>query len=312
MAGGPGAVLGGWRRRCRARCRAHRALGFALALSAGRIPARGYVLTGFPWALIGHVWIGTPLAQVAALRRADGLTLLTLLAAALPVALRLAGPGGCRRRCWRRWRASALWRLAQPDPADSAGHPAAGAAQCRADAEMGPRAWRGSISTACWPSPPTDAPAPRSGDLARNRGALSAGTRTPNWPTSSPRPRRARRRSSASSARKGCATTTAWPCWTPTDGSTARYDKHHLVPFGEYIPLGDLAYRPVRPDGLCGAGRATAIPPGRGPRCSILGRVGPGAAADLLRGGLSAGSARTRRAAPTGSCRSPTTPGSAR
>ncbi|PKP85526.1 MAG: apolipoprotein N-acyltransferase, partial [Alphaproteobacteria bacterium HGW-Alphaproteobacteria-2] len=35
--------------------------------------ARGYVLTGFPWALPGHVWADTPLAQFAALAGAQGL-----------------------------------------------------------------------------------------------------------------------------------------------------------------------------------------------------------------------------------------------
>ncbi|ARE38692.1 Apolipoprotein N-acyltransferase [Rhodovulum sp. P5] len=63
-----------------------RALIFAVAM-AGVELARGYVLTGFPWALVGHIWIGTPLMQVAAFVGQYGLTLFTTLAAALPLVL---------------------------------------------------------------------------------------------------------------------------------------------------------------------------------------------------------------------------------
>ncbi|MBK5922819.1 hypothetical protein CCR90_03300, partial [Rhodovulum sulfidophilum] len=50
------------------------------------------MLTGFPWALPGHVWIGAPQMQLAALTGQYGLTLVTLLVAALPVLLPV-GPG---------------------------------------------------------------------------------------------------------------------------------------------------------------------------------------------------------------------------
>ena len=43
--------------------------------------ARSLVLTGFPWALLGHVWVTTPLAHLAAFGGPHLLTLATLLAA---------------------------------------------------------------------------------------------------------------------------------------------------------------------------------------------------------------------------------------
>ena len=40
--------------------------------------ARSVVLTGFPWALIGHVWSETPLVQISSVTGQHGLTLMTL------------------------------------------------------------------------------------------------------------------------------------------------------------------------------------------------------------------------------------------
>ena len=45
------------------------ALGFVAAFAALEW-LRGVILTGFPWAMVGHVWIGTPVDQLAALWRA--------------------------------------------------------------------------------------------------------------------------------------------------------------------------------------------------------------------------------------------------
>ncbi|TNF21689.1 MAG: apolipoprotein N-acyltransferase [Rhodobacteraceae bacterium] len=60
------------------------ALRLALALSLAEL-ARGYLLTGFPWALLGYIWTETVLAQLAAWIGPYGLTALTLGMAALPV-----------------------------------------------------------------------------------------------------------------------------------------------------------------------------------------------------------------------------------
>ena len=64
--------------------RARRAGVFALALAALE-GARGVVLSGFPWALPGHVWLDHAPAQLASVLGVPGLTLLTLGLAALPV-----------------------------------------------------------------------------------------------------------------------------------------------------------------------------------------------------------------------------------
>jgi apolipoprotein N-acyltransferase len=54
-------------------------------LMVGAELLRGWVFTGFPWAMLGHGLIGTPLMQLAAITGAGGLSLLLLLCAALPV-----------------------------------------------------------------------------------------------------------------------------------------------------------------------------------------------------------------------------------
>jgi apolipoprotein N-acyltransferase len=58
-----------------------------VALWTGAEALRSYVLTGFPWALIGHIWIETPLAQLVAYVGPHGLTLLTLAGVALAVVI---------------------------------------------------------------------------------------------------------------------------------------------------------------------------------------------------------------------------------
>lgn len=86
----------------------------ALAFTAAEL-LRGYVLTGFPWALIGHIWIGTPVAQLAAFVGPNGLTLLTAALAALPLVWPRAGWPLAAALLAAAWGAGAA-RLAAPDP----------------------------------------------------------------------------------------------------------------------------------------------------------------------------------------------------
>ncbi|WP_410217981.1 apolipoprotein N-acyltransferase [Paracoccus sp. (in: a-proteobacteria)] len=89
---------------------------------------RGWIFTGFPWALIGHVWIGTPVGQLAAWTGALGLGALTMAMAALPVLIwrprlprgagLLPGAAVALLLLGTSW-ATGLARLAQPAPADT-------------------------------------------------------------------------------------------------------------------------------------------------------------------------------------------------
>lgn len=211
--------------------------GFAVALSGAEL-ARGYVLTGFPWALPGHIWIETPIAQVAALLGPSGLTLVTLLAAAglavlrvLPAAAALAGLAAA-------W-GYGLWALAQPLPAapgvalrlvqpNAAQHAKwdPELAQQFLDRLLAFTAVKPAPDLVIWPETALPYLLERHPELAGMIAA--AGNGAP--------------------VALGMQRVLGVQGWNnlsviAADGQiTASYDKHHLVPFGEYIPFGDLLF----------------------------------------------------------------------
>ncbi|SEW00274.1 Apolipoprotein N-acyltransferase [Aliiroseovarius sediminilitoris] len=67
-------------------------LSLALALTGAEM-IRGWLFTGFPWGNPGHVWIETPFAQLAAYIGASGLGALTLFMAALMAKIVEQGQG---------------------------------------------------------------------------------------------------------------------------------------------------------------------------------------------------------------------------
>ena len=77
--------------------------------------ARSNVLTGFPWALPGYACIETPVIQLAALVGPHGLGLLTLVAALLPGLSNWRAVGLAAALVAAGWGYGA-WRLAQPLP----------------------------------------------------------------------------------------------------------------------------------------------------------------------------------------------------
>ncbi len=217
---------------------ARRSLAFATAL-AGVELARGYVLTGFPWALVGHVWIGSWPAQVASLIGPSGLTLMTTLAVALPVAFRwkgaVAGAMILVAAAGFGW-----WRLQQPEPqapgltlrlvqpnADQATKWQPGMARMLFDRQLTFTAAEPRPDAVIWPE--TAVPYL----LEESEGALiemaEAAQGVP--------------------VLAGIQRGEGWRFWNSLvvvaadAGVQAVYDKHHLVPFGEYIPFGDTMDR---------------------------------------------------------------------
>ncbi len=218
----------------------NRALGFAVALTAMEL-ARGYVLTGFPWALPGHVWIGQPPAQLAALVGANGLTLFTLLAAALLAGRRVVPVAAAFLLVAAGWGYGA-WRLALPEPAARAGV----VRLVQPNAEQSLK----------WDPVQADVFFRRLLDLTR------AGARPDLvvWPeTAVPYLLEENPQVAVAIAEAGRGATVAtgiqrveaggWRFWNSlavigAGGVVGQvYDKHHLVPFGEYMPFGDLAFR---------------------------------------------------------------------
>lgn len=217
-----------------------------LALAAAWFPAewlRGHVLTGFPWNLAGTAWTELlPVASLAALVGLYGLTILTVLAAAAaaarPAALRhgvLVAFAALQVAQWLQTPpvpADAMagdgpvLRLVQPDipqklkwdPREQQSH-----LQLTADLSRAPGFER--IDHLLWPE--TASLFPMAGDRDFRRDLARLVPPGGYLLTGSPRIQR----------------TPALQAWNSlhaldeTGEIRATYDKFHLVPFGEYMPL---------------------------------------------------------------------------
>jgi apolipoprotein N-acyltransferase len=223
-----------------------------LAVAVTTVEAlRGHVLTGFPWALPGYVWVETPAMQAAAWAGPWGMTLLTLVLTGLPLvalrrpavaALAVAGLGALLL-------AGAL-RPAPPPPAPDA--PVVRVVQPNAVQHLkwvrgyrelfdrrlhehsaaAPPAGQPRPALVIWPETaitflPQDSPDEVARAAASAMGAtLVTGTLF--------------HRSADDGARRW---TNSLMAVSPEARIVARYDKHHLVPFGEYLPLSGLLGR---------------------------------------------------------------------
>ncbi len=216
------------------------ALVFAIALSGAEM-LRGYVFTGFPWALPAYIWIETPLAQLASIIGPYGLSALTLVVAALvTIGLpRLRGPvaavvlAGCAAVLgWALTpdvsEGDKIVRLVQPNaPQHQKWDPefATGFVRRALDFTGEP----GDVDLVIWPETTITWPLDAAGSILEAAAARSGGT-----PVLAGIMRRAEehRYNSAIMIEMGGAV-------------TETYDKVRLVPFGEYIPFRSNLIRAV-------------------------------------------------------------------
>ena len=250
---------------------------------------RGWVLTGFPWNLLGTVWVfSDPMIQLAALTGVYGLSLLGVVAAAMPAVLAEPVSGGGKER--NRWMpvlaaagvlalvwAGGEWRLAgagndtvpgvrlrlvQPNVPQKQkwkrelrrGHVLK---QLEMSNRPAPSGW--SPTHVIWPE--TAVPFVISGPSQLTRTLGRAAPRGGMVIVGIPR-----------TAGAGTASKKMFNSLLAID-SQGRikdvYDKHHLVPFGEYVP-----FRSVLPLGKLTAGRQD-FSPGPGIRTLVLDGLPP-------------------------------------
>ncbi len=225
------------------RRRMGRALAFAIGLTATDL-LRGYIFTGFPWALVGHIWIGTPVMQLAAFVGPIGLSALTMILAVLPVAVlrpgaRAAATLVAAMLLGLGWGGGAVRLSSDPAPRDPDIRVRLIQPNARQELKWREDMWRVFLDRQLRDSAPGDGPRPdlivwpetsvpylldRAGPFFEDMSMVAAGV-----PIAVGIQRNEGSRYFNSLAVIG-----------PGGKVTAIYDKWHLVPFGEYIPFGDV------------------------------------------------------------------------
>lgn len=252
---------------------------------------RGHVLTGFPWNLVGYAWAGTfpgalAVLQLTAVVGIYGLSLVTVAAAALPARLGDLD----RRRSWAALAAVLLialpaaggaWRLAtastdtvpgvvlrlvQPSiPQTLKNDPAAERNNFERLIRLSALPGADKVTTVIWPeaaAPPLLERRPDvrglMAEIVPRRGLLITGAEraapVQGWPPQH-----------------------IWNSVVALDGKgdiVAAFDKAHLVPFGEYVPLrGMLPMDKIAPsvgDFTAGPGPRTLKLPGLPPVSPLI------------------------------------------
>lgn len=257
-----------------------RALLFVVALSLAEF-GRARLFTGFPWSMIGSLWVDTPIAGLAAWIGPHGLTLLTLLAVVPAAVWALRGAIATLAIIAFCWIGSPLIATRIGPVQDGA--PVLRLVQTNAPqnlkwrADMVPLFWKRNLDFTSAPVDPEhpvdfviwpevslpflldDRP-----DLAA-RAAEAAGNAT---------------LIAGAQRRVGRELRNALAVFGPDGQTMAIYDKYHLVPFGEYFPGGRLA------EALGLEGLATDVlggfSPGPGPQVIDLSVQGGGKVLPLI------------------------------
>ncbi|MDA5095515.1 apolipoprotein N-acyltransferase [Aliiroseovarius sp. KMU-50] len=219
-------------------------LALAVLLTGSEL-IRGYIFTGFPWAGLGHVWIDTPIAQLAAWIGASGLGAFTLLAAALlaqvaaskriarfgyavPLIGCVAGAnlmGGFLERAEQPADQDITVRLIQPNaPQHQKWDPRFAAGFVQRQLELTKQPASSKPDLILWPETSVPYRLRDTGGLAEMMS--EAGQGVPIL--------------FGAQRDDGLRFFNSLAMTTPNGTVTPIYDKHHLVPFGEYIPFGDV------------------------------------------------------------------------
>ena len=206
--------------------------------------ARGHVFTGFPWALFGHIPLDTPAEQLGALVGGYGMGAILLALAALPLAWPRAGTatavltiaavtfwGHQRQGLETGLPPGGTVRLVQPAIAQS----------LKWDPQVARANFDGLLALTVLDNDPLT-PSP---DLA-----IWPETAVPYLLTEGEGPAASMGAMNVQLAagfqRVEPGSDRAWnsiALFGPRGSIEQPYDKIHLVPFGEYIPMGDLAFR---------------------------------------------------------------------